>query len=461
MDNAAILEVKRTTRFHPLGLIYFFILESLLVLCLLVFGWKVSILLTLFGISCWLVLTNDLGFIYFLIFISPIEVLLGTTYETSRLLKWSLAILFGFIVSGKILISTKRFTFPANTVTRFMLLFIGWGIITSFFSIDQSASLIRVFRDISVLMLFLLIYHQLTDERDVRKVITAWMTVALLISIFGILQYFVLGRGRIASFYLNPNALGIFYFLIIPVVFSLSLYETNRSIKRRYHILLIILALALFLTGSRASWLATLVGVVTLVILTKRRRLYFAILFFVLMVVIGLIFSGVFRAALENTIRWSRGLTFRNFIWLSGLNLIKAHPFWGVGPAATPKILEQYSAISNPSIRILLHSLLETGHLHNLFLQVAAETGIPGLLILLWFFVALFTKMRALIRKEKNKFRQALLGGGLAIIPAAIVHGFFEKSIMSSSSSSVYFWILFGLIYSMLKSGSTECFERG
>lgn len=69
-----------------------------------------------------------------------------------------------------------------------------------------------------------------------------------------------------------------------------------------------------------------------------------------------------------------RMVTFR-----TGIEMIKAHPWFGLGPA---QIKEQFDNYMPPELKPKPEGFY--GHLHNIYLQYAAERGIPALLVFLW-----------------------------------------------------------------------------
>ena len=60
--------------------------------------------------------------------------------------------------------------------------------------------------------------------------------------------------------------------------------------------------------------------------------------------------------------------------------MIKAHPWFGIGPEMPGKEFDRYlpADIKKP----LPHGFY--GHLHNVYLQLGAERGIPALIAFLW-----------------------------------------------------------------------------
>ena len=92
----------------------------------------------------------------------------------------------------------------------------------------------------------------------------------------------------------------------------------------------------------------------------------------------------------------------------TGWEMIKAHPWFGLGPE---QIKPQFDAYVPPDIvRPLPRGWY--GHLHNIYLQYAAERGVPALVFLLW-----------MIGKMLIDFRRALLSGAFPPECRYVVHG--------------------------------------
>ena len=64
----------------------------------------------------------------------------------------------------------------------------------------------------------------------------------------------------------------------------------------------------------------------------------------------------------------------------TGIEMIKAHPWFGIGPEMPGKQFQQYLPAD---IKLPLPEGFY-GHLHNVYLQYGAERGIPALLAFLW-----------------------------------------------------------------------------
>ena len=120
-----------------------------------------------------------------------------------------------------------------------------------------------------------------------------------------------------------------------------------------------------------------------------------------------------------------RIVTFR-----TGLEMIKAHPWFGIGPEEIGRKFDAYvpSDIKRPL------PVGYYGHLHNIYLQYAAERGLPGLAFMLWFIgMTLWDCVRAIRLTPKGGSEQLfLLHGTVAVILGVLVGGLFEYNLGDS-----------------------------
>ena len=111
----------------------------------------------------------------------------------------------------------------------------------------------------------------------------------------------------------------------------------------------------------------------------------------------------------------------------AGWEMIKAHPWFGLGPEQVKAQFMQYIPPDIPRP-------LPTGaymHLHNVYLQYAAERGVPALLAFLWFLAAM---LRDFIRAARatlpaDSDRRFILHGTIAVMIAALSAGWYEHNL--------------------------------
>ena len=115
--------------------------------------------------------------------------------------------------------------------------------------------------------------------------------------------------------------------------------------------------------------------------------------------------------------------------------MIADHPFWGLGYGTFTALIPYYA----PELRGMRMDA------HNSYLIIAAEMGIPALLIFLWILGVAIWKTHWLYRHAREPFHRAMALGYLAGLFALLVANMFGSR-MHSEEMSGYFWILCGLI---------------
>jgi len=239
----------------------------------------------------------------------------------------------------------------------------------------------------------------------VRPYLQAGTVATLLIALYGILQYlgwdpwldprtYHIGAAPY-TIVRPPGTLGYVTYCANYLVFgtaqALTLYRLDRSCKTgdrfSWPVLLsgaaaLLATLAILLSGTRAAWLALLLGGLTLVILERKRPSKRALAVNATFAALAAIFylspAGL---PLRSRMHWFRedptgGA--RLYLWRDSLRLAARHSLLGSGP-------ETFS-IAFPLVqsRDLSRAFPEFYHesAHNMFLDTAVSQGLPGLLIL-------------------------------------------------------------------------------
>jgi len=118
-----------------------------------------------------------------------------------------------------------------------------------------------------------------------------------------------------------------------------------------------------------------------------------------------------------------------------GWEMIKAHPWLGVGPE---QVSRQYQDYIRPDMARPRASEYY-GHLENDFLQYAAERGVPTLVALLWMIGwALFDFARALRRLPSDAEERWVLEAAIAVIVSVLVSGWYSWNLNNSEVLAMF-----------------------
>ncbi len=117
----------------------------------------------------------------------------------------------------------------------------------------------------------------------------------------------------------------------------------------------------------------------------------------------------------------------------TGIEMIKAHPWFGLGPEQPHAQFQQWIPADIPRP-------LPTGwygHLHNIYYHYAAERGVPTLLMFLWFIGRMFWDFAQGLRRRQGD-AAALLHGSIAVILGVLFTGYYEVNLGDAEVLSLF-----------------------
>jgi O-antigen ligase len=191
-----------------------------------------------------------------------------------------------------------------------------------------------------------------------------------------------------------------------------------------------VIGMAVLLGYTRGTWLATGAGALYLVWFWKRRLL--AVLPLVALLVLWINPGGV-RTRFESAFAPRKDTDsnqHRIVCWRTGWEMIKAHPWFGVGPERVGPLFMQYVPKGIP--RPLPDGWY--GHLHNFYIHYAAERGVPTMLMLLGaLLMVLYDCVRALRKLAPGRSElRAVLHATVAVVLGIMISGLFEVNVGDS-----------------------------
>lgn len=261
---------------------------------------------------------------------------------------------------------------------------------------------------------------------------------------------------RFAGAYGNYNTLA--FIMSINVVISIiALYSSKISVRiKRYLIPLYILnnASVIFLTNSRASILALIVAMLFLFYFLNK-KVIIAFLGIVLILLILYLFEPFTKSLVDAYIRIET-VSQREYLWASGIEIMKDYPVFGVGTEMFPYKFYTYVPTSG-SYMFDLFRILQKPHPHNYSLWLITENGILGWICALSLFgVYLYMGFRLILHLSIKKEEVYYFAIGLTAIGIIVfVRSFFEvEGIFSYGyiSRDLPFWISYILLAYFYKS---------
>jgi O-antigen ligase len=308
----------------------------------------------------------------------------------------------------------------------------GATLVAAFFSVDPRTSLIDS-KQLVLLIIVPLTYRLFRGPRALLAV-DVIITIGALSATWGIIQYLILNFDHLGR---RPaGALG-HYMTYSGLLMLVACAAVSRVMFAKHHrawaaLVLPALVLALLFTFTRSAWVGACVGIGLLFLLRDFRLLG-------LLPVALAGFLAFAPAELTARLYSTFSLTDpsnvdRVAMMKSGLRIIKDDPLTGVGPNM---IIEVYPHYRDKTAVNQLNP-----HLHNVPLQIAAERGLPALLVWIWFIATL---VRDFLRRRKSD-SPSLPNAGLAVIGAMLAAGLFEYN-FGDSEFLMLFLVLVTLPY--------------
>jgi putative inorganic carbon (HCO3(-)) transporter len=246
----------------------------------------------------------------------------------------------------------------------------------------------------------------------------------------------------------HPNVLAGNIIILLPIPLGLLLFDWAR-LRWPYRLIAALAFLAmvavLILTLSRGSWVALAVVTLGMGMLRWRRGWALALLAAVLL---GLWVQAAGAAriagilASSNTLGTVEG---RVEVWSRAIYMIQDFPFTGIGMG----LFGELADVLYPFFSFPVKSL---SHAHNLFLQVAVDLGIAGLIA--WLAVFILASVSAWLAYRQGAARRehwlAGLGAGLVCSQAAlVVHGMTDAVTWGMVRPAPLTWVLWGMAFSL------------
>jgi putative inorganic carbon (HCO3(-)) transporter len=235
---------------------------------------------------------------------------------------------------------------------------------------------------------------------------------------------------RVNSVFWDPSVYG--RFLVVAMIPSVVLIVRGRSQRTALAATAFTLVawFGLLISFSQSSFSALLVGVVGVAAIAWRWRALWAVAAAVA-VLVGLAASEprVRHALVHHTSSGLNSATSgRASLVANGIRIARAHPVAGVGVGG---FATAYSRRTERALKLSAS--------HDTPVTVAAESGVPGLLLFVWLMAAVF---RDAVRRVDRSFAgRVSLGAGLALA-AILVHSLFYNDFFEDPTT----WGLLGLL---------------
>jgi len=225
----------------------------------------------------------------------------------------------------------------------------------------------------------------------------------------------------------------------IPILLALQKLSGNRAQKLLIISVIGFSLLGLFVAYSRGAWLALLAGIISYGLVKRRLLLYTYLLLLVLSITSlfwiksgdrylryapdlkTTIFHKNFNEHLIATYKLKDISTAERFYrWIAGIRMIKDNPLTGYGPNA---FYDNYKPYTIPAYKTWVSKNEDRSTVHNYFLLLVIEQGIPGLIFFLVLTGAMLYYAQYLFHRVKDIFyRTVAITAGVMLVMITVVN---------------------------------------
>lgn len=320
------------------------------------------------------------------------------------------------------------------------------------------------------LAVFFLLINTIRTSRQIRRMLATIISIGLLESLYGLLQmlsdkhllFFYPKGGWIQGSFINKNHFAGYLEMVILLAFGVlfTRFEPKSSSHSKtfgavlveqyaktflWLILLFMMLCALLLSGSRGGAVSLACGLLFFALLARSRRLLrrwtIVVLLFLPLVLIltaiiapTLLVNHVERFAeseLEHSIqiRWE--------IWHTSWNIFEDFPVFGSGLGTFAHLARRYQTFR---WQYRLH------YSESDWLQFLAETGLLGVLLLVWLGSIGFSRIFTMWKQRHSRWAVAIVAGMLSALVSLIMHGAVDFN-LHIPSNALLFTVIAALSY--------------
>lgn len=388
---------------------------------------------------------------------------LGTDLPDEPLMLLVAGLISAILVYNRGLISKQQLKHPLLLLTGLHLV---WIIIAVFFSGDSLLSLKYLLAKCLYVLAFVLapvIFF--TNKMTVRKTVLAFFISLLSVVVLAILRHaqygftFATVNDALAPFFRNHVNYSAMLVCFVPV--AIAMYRLNEKYRKLLLISIGIILFALFLSFSRGAWLALLTGL-SAYWLIKRKLLVTAYVLSIVIVFASLfwiktddryldfahdytttVFHKDFNEHLVATYKLKDVSTAERFYrWVAGVRMTEDHLLTGYGPNS---FYNNYKPYAVPAFKTWVSDNKDRSTVHNYFLLLVIEQGLPGLIVFLLLAGAMLFYAQHLYHNLKDNFyKQTAMACGSILVMLLTVN--FLSDLIETDKVGSLFFLCLGLL---------------
>jgi putative inorganic carbon (hco3(-)) transporter len=332
-------------------------------------------------------------------------------------------------------------------INRLILFFLAANIIAVILSVDRGLSF-RAFcgKILKFVIMYYMVAETITTKKRLRNVLVVCGFSMLLIIADAAAQYFTghdFLRGfpfeRLRASFTSANAFGGWLLVYLPLLWAVAAAHRNKGAKSAVYAACILLVACLVMTASRGAWVGFVISAgflayqAVVILRYNVKKTIIAGVLFVAAIALFLPYSDQklpysTRERMQTIGDVDANLN-RFILWSEALAIMEDFPVFGSG-------------LNTYTVAVRHYALTEGSgtYPHNSFLQMAAETGLIGVVAFIALVAGVFQIGLQAFRARKDQLLLGLVAGGLGFL----VQSFFDTNLFSLQLV-VLFWFMLGL----------------
>lgn len=358
----------------------------------------------------------------------------------------------------------KSMKFRVNILDYFVVLFAIVLLYSSISSYTPGNSTFALLIHMAFIVFYFVLVNTVKTRQQLYTLIALLVISTTITSLYGLYQLKTVGatseawvdttlfediKARVGSTFENPNVLGEYLVLIIPVAVAMLWGQKGWFSRLMTLGLAAIMLVCLVYTYSRGAYIGLMLAFAMFAVLRDRR--------FVILGVIGLIMLPfVLPPSVINRFTSIGNLSdtsssYRISVWLGSLKLAKDYWLSGIGLGLEPfkLIYPKYSL-----------NAAYAHHSHNIYIQLLIETGITGFMMFLAMMVVYYKTLLAGFFRAKDSFTSTFMIAIASGMVGYLAQGMVEN-IWYNNRVLMTFWVMlaFGMVAKALITKDNEVLE--
>ena len=319
------------------------------------------------------------------------------------------------------LICDKDSEYTITPMSFLIVMFVALAGFSAFASFNKGKSL-QIFALYFIFAFaYFIIVNTIKTKNEWYNMVTIFALSGLIVGMYGIYQNFFTEatalsgwvdkemfdeiKMRVYSTFDNPNVLGQYLVLSIPVVFALCVSAKKAAPRLIFFAIAAVMGVCLIFTWSRAAWVGIVLAIGFFVVMKDRRWSTLCIV--ALLILPFVIPESIFSRITSIGDMKDSSTAYRVSVWIASFRIAK--DYWlggiGLGSGAFERIYQNY-ALNGAGFAL---------HSHNFYIQLVVEMGILGLVL---FVAIIFMSYKQIVSiRDKNSVNKnvALAIGGALI----------------------------------------------